>query len=354
MPTLSIVTPVYNAAQTLPQTAASVLAQTFRDWEWILVDNGSTDDTPRLGQDLARADSRVRVLSLQEKGVSLARNAGVAAARGEYLLFLDADDLLAPQAAARALELQRQHPDCWILWRYSVGAKDREFWGAEWDAQGVTLYTARDLALLYRKCVFAMPWNKLYRTALAQTISFDPAYSLGEDLLYCLDYLELLRRRGEERICLAHESLIEYVCTLSQDTLSTKYLPDYLSLWQHHFDRLNRCCRQVDVPREELHSLYRQELLVMVRGVEDILQRDPLPRAQRVRKARRALKGPWIKQLCRAMAREKCYSPYYLPVRLGWLWLCRRTLHWQQAGSPWFGKLDWGGYYLLGKGWSRQ
>lgn len=354
MPRLSIVTPVYNAAKTLEQTAATVLAQTFPDWEWILVDNGSTDETPHLCQDLAGKDARIRVFRISSQGVSLARNEGMAQARGEYLLFLDADDLLEPSAAARALELQEKYPDRWILWRYSVGAADRAFWGEELDTEGVTLHTGADLAYLYRKCVFSMPWNKLYRTALAREISFDPAYSLGEDLLYCLDYLELLHRRGEDKICLAHESLIQYLCTVSGDTLSTKYLPDYLPLWQHHFDRLNGCCQALGAPREEMLSLYRQELLVMVRGIRDILARDPLDPKKRIKKARDALAGSWIKRLCKTMKQEKCYSPYYLPVKLQLLWILCRMQYWQSENSPWFGKLDWGGYYLLGKDWNRE
>ena len=354
MPVLSIVTPVYNAVKTLEKTAATVLAQTFPDWEWILVDDGSTDDTPALCQALASRDARIRVFRIPPKGVSTARNQGIAQAQGEYLMFLDADDLLAPQAASRALELQGQYPDRWVLWRYSVGQGDREFWGEELDAQGTSLLKSADLPLLYRKCVFSMPWNKLYRTALAKEISFDPAFSLWEDLLFCLDYLELLHRRGEDGICLAHESLIEYVCNVSSDTLSTKYLPDYLPLWEHHFRRLNQCCRNLGAPREEMLSLYRQELLVIVRGIQDILDRDPLPQGQRVQKAKAALSSPWLKDLCRAMKEEKCYSPFYLPVRLGWLWLCSRMLTWQRTGNPWFGKLDWGGYYLVGSGWSRE
>ena len=209
MPALSIVTPVYNAVKTLEKTAATVLAQTFEDWEWVLVDDGSTDETAALCRQLAEKDNRIRFFQIPPKGVSTARNEGVSHAQGEYLMFLDADDLLEPGAAARALELQAQHPGHWIIWRYSVGKADRVFWWDEIDAQGVTLHTVADLAYLYRKCVFSMPWNKLYRTALAMEISFAPSYSPGEDLLYCLDSLVLLHRQGEYTNCLAHESRID-------------------------------------------------------------------------------------------------------------------------------------------------
>ena len=354
MPALSIVTPVYNAVKTLEKTAATVLAQTCEDWEWVLVDDGSTDETAVLCRQLAEQDNRIRFFQIPPKGVSTARNEGVSHAQGEYLMFLDADDLLEPNAAARALELQAQHPGHWILWRYSVGKADRIFWGDEMDAEGVSLHTGADLAYLYRKCVFSMPWNKLYRTALAKEISFDPSYSLGEDLLYCLDYLELLHRQGEDKICLAHESLIEYVCTVSGDTLSSKYLPDYLPLWEHHFERLNNCCLELNAPKEEMLSLYRQELLVIARGIRDILVRDPLAPDKRIDKAKAALGSAWLKGLCKTMKQEKCYSPYYLPVKLQMLWILCRLQYWQSVNSPWFGRLDWGGYYLLGKNWNRE
>ena len=91
---LSIVIPAYNAAELIPSTVNSILGQSFTDYEIIIVDDGSTDDTLRVCQELAGRSGNIRVISKENGGVSSARNAGIEAAKGEYLMFVDADDLL--------------------------------------------------------------------------------------------------------------------------------------------------------------------------------------------------------------------------------------------------------------------
>lgn len=98
MPRLSVILPAYNAERYLEKAVRSVLDQAFSDWELILVDDGSRDGTGALCDRLAGEDSRVQVIHQENGGLSAARNAGITAAAGEYLAFLDADDYLAPAA----------------------------------------------------------------------------------------------------------------------------------------------------------------------------------------------------------------------------------------------------------------
>lgn len=91
---LSIIIPVYNVEPYLPQTIESVLDQTFRDFELILVNNGSTDGSGAVCDRYAARDGRIRVIHQENSGVSAARNAGVAAAQGEYIGFTDSDDII--------------------------------------------------------------------------------------------------------------------------------------------------------------------------------------------------------------------------------------------------------------------
>lgn len=96
MTRVSLVVPVYNAAADLPVLLHDLAAQGLADMEFVLVDDGSTDATPELLRAFAARDSRARVLSQANGGPSRARNAGIAAARGEVIVFADADDRLAP------------------------------------------------------------------------------------------------------------------------------------------------------------------------------------------------------------------------------------------------------------------
>ena len=106
---LSIIIPIYNVAAYLPQTIESVLQQTFRDFELILVNNGSTDGSAEICDGYAKQDTRVRVIHQKNTGVSAARNAGVAAARGEYIGFTDSDDIIETDMYQVLLELAQRY-----------------------------------------------------------------------------------------------------------------------------------------------------------------------------------------------------------------------------------------------------
>lgn len=97
-PKVSIVIPVYNTGSFLEESVKSVLTQTYGNLEVIIVDDGSTDGSDLLCDDLAAADSRVRVIHKQNGGLSSARNVGFDASSGEYIYFLDSDDFIAPNA----------------------------------------------------------------------------------------------------------------------------------------------------------------------------------------------------------------------------------------------------------------
>lgn len=97
MPEISMIVPVYNVEQYLPAALDSLRAQTCPDWEAILVDDGSPDGCGALCDAAARQDARFRVIHQKNAGVGAARNAGLAAARGTYVQFLDSDDALEPQ-----------------------------------------------------------------------------------------------------------------------------------------------------------------------------------------------------------------------------------------------------------------
>ena len=96
MKTFSIITPLYNKENFFRDTVSSVLGQTCDDWEWIIVDDGSTDTSSVIAQGAAAKDSRIRFFTQVNSGPSTARNHGIKEAMGEWLLFLDADDMIEP------------------------------------------------------------------------------------------------------------------------------------------------------------------------------------------------------------------------------------------------------------------
>jgi hypothetical protein len=116
-PLVSVILPTYNRAAFLPQALAAIRAQALADWELIIVDDGSTDDTPAVVADLTRAVPQlVRYHRQENRGASGARNAGLDHARGRYVAFYDSDDLWLPHHLADCVAALEAHPEVdWVF-----------------------------------------------------------------------------------------------------------------------------------------------------------------------------------------------------------------------------------------------
>jgi glycosyltransferase involved in cell wall biosynthesis len=149
-PRFSIVTAAFNAADTIADTIASVLSQSSPAWEMVVVDDGSTDDTRAIAIAAARDDSRIRIVSQPNAGTGPARNAGAALCIGEFLVFLDADDLLEPgycQNQAAFIDEHSGHDiyscNAWML--LADGSK-RVFWQGRHHQQPFSLRAEDQIA----------------------------------------------------------------------------------------------------------------------------------------------------------------------------------------------------------------
>lgn len=110
-PMISVVIPAYNAAQFLPATITSVQQQTFTDWELLIINDGSTDDTVEVIRQYKQRDARIHLINQVNQGVSAARNCGVENSQGKIIAFLDADDRWLADKLRRHLEHLQSNPD---------------------------------------------------------------------------------------------------------------------------------------------------------------------------------------------------------------------------------------------------
>jgi GT2 family glycosyltransferase len=114
-PLVSVIIPAYNYAQFIADTLASVQAQSYQRWECIVVDDGSTDDTDAVVKGFSESDRRIKYVRQDNRGLAGARNSGITCSAGEYLQFLDADDLLEEKKLERQVEFLEHHPQVDIV-----------------------------------------------------------------------------------------------------------------------------------------------------------------------------------------------------------------------------------------------
>ena len=181
MPLISVIVPVYRAEAYLDRCVESLLAQTFRDFELILVDDGSPDRCPALCDEWAERDGRIRVIHKQNGGPSSARNAGLDVMEGDYVVFVDSDDAVHPQILALLLSALTETDADIAVAEFEVFSSDALPPSASEEIRNPPL-TLLDLSAGFTNKLFAefsnSPWMKLYRRQLFEALRF------REGLLY--------------------------------------------------------------------------------------------------------------------------------------------------------------------------
>lgn len=179
---LSIIVPVYQVEAHIDECITSILDQTFRDFELILVDDGSLDRCPAICDAYAQKDSRIRVIHQKNQGLSAARNTGLQAARGDYIGFVDSDDFIEASMYEKLLDnLEREKADISVCGRYKV-------WGdKKIQEQKSNVYKVMDsaqaLALMNTNVLGyfdVAAWDKIYKRSCFKGIEF-PEGKLCED-----------------------------------------------------------------------------------------------------------------------------------------------------------------------------
>jgi len=166
-PLVSVVIPVFNGARFLREAIESVLAQTYANVEIVVVDDGSTDETPAM---IASFDT-VRGMRQEHAGQATARNRGVAAARGEYVAFLDADDVMLPDRLERQVAYLREHPECaCVLGRQQIAVEagvEPPAWVANGGGDGSVSELVQPMSALVRRSAFDRigPFDTSFRFA---------------------------------------------------------------------------------------------------------------------------------------------------------------------------------------------
>ena len=188
---ISVIIPVYNIQQHLRECLDSVLGQSYPHLQVICVDDGSTDESPAILAEYAQKDPRVQVIRQQNAGPGAARNTGLEAATGEYVIFLDSDDWFEPDFLAKMVDTaQREGADVAICRAVEFDTNSGRELPSEWMMKkqylpGKLAFAPQEMADHLFQFTYGMPWDKFYRRELLTSSGIRyPALKNSEDLAF--------------------------------------------------------------------------------------------------------------------------------------------------------------------------
>lgn len=260
---VSVIVPVYNAESFLASTSKSILEQTYKNIQLIFIENGSTDRTLEICRQLEQEDSRVKVIHIEENGVSAARNAGIEAAEGKYIAFSDSDDFMESNMIEMMVDtMEKRNSDLVICGFYHMdGATGEEMeviYGLQHEFLGKEKYLHLDMML--RAQILHAVWNKLFHRELMikHQIRFREDMQIGEDLTFNLDYLD----QANEVICVAKPLYRHYL--KRSGSITNTFCPNYYQQQKFMLNRMFQSLSQAEPIQEEGKEYYERAYVDMM------------------------------------------------------------------------------------------
>lgn len=234
---ISIIMPVYNSEKYISEAIESVCNQSYKNWELLIVNDGSTDYTSKIIDDFAKKDSRIKVFHRKNEGVSMARNFALNQICGEYITFIDSDDMYHADRLKRMLQVFEQHENCEIVF-----SRHQEFRGKlntyeANDSRKIVISDDDILVKVISDSKNHFVWNAMLKSEIAKKEKFAPI-RFAEDFCYIrdcachcrqmavLDEVLYFYRRDNENAMTSH-------------FFSEKYISDYMKLVENVYDF---CC----------------------------------------------------------------------------------------------------------------
>lgn len=192
---LSIIIPIYNTEAYLPRCIDSILSQSFTDYELILIDDGSIDNSGAICDNYAQQDNRIKVFHQKNGGLSSARNTGLDHAQGEWIYFVDSDDELKLNGLQTLVDCISDDVDC-VMGGYEQYDLDGNLIETEKKHETLTLSKQDSLLVLFPEhtiiySYLGYVWNRLFRKRIIQdhSLRFDETVGIKEDTLFVTQYL---------------------------------------------------------------------------------------------------------------------------------------------------------------------
>ncbi|MDL5376352.1 glycosyltransferase family 2 protein [Exiguobacterium mexicanum] len=231
-PLVSIVIPVFNVEKYISETVHSVIAQTYSNLEIIIVDDGSEDKSFEICKEILKTDDRIKLLRIENSGVSTARNTGIDNAKGEYILFLDSDDIISSQLLEVCITKINDNPLCDIVIfgmifefinKNKLKSYDKKISKDQYFSSKQSHIHFREL---FENNYLTSSCNKLIKTELIRTnnLYFDKKLSFLEDFCFSLDLY-----KNADSIIALKQPLYKYIHR-KRYSLSVKYKEDMIEM----------------------------------------------------------------------------------------------------------------------------
>ena len=216
---ISIIIPIYNVEQYLRQCLDSVVNQTYKNLEIILIDDGSTDNSGKICNEYALKDNRIKVIHKENGGVSSARNSGLNVAKGDYIGFVDGDDIISRDMYEVLLNTMIETNSQLVVCNWFKEKENN--WVENKNFPKEQILTTNEALESFWWCMYC--WNKLFDRKILKFIRFSETCGFGEDTLYCLNVLQNLKKV----ICI-NQAKYYYRVNQNSASRSRKFKKSYL------------------------------------------------------------------------------------------------------------------------------
>lgn len=327
IPLVSIIVPVYNVEAYLPKMIDSVLAQTFTDFELLLIDDGTPDNSGKICDEAAARDCRVKAIHKPNGGSASARNEGMKAARGKYFFFVDSDDWIEPEMLATLVNTAEKY-QCMLT---VTGFCKEYFENGRPTAYDVSpeaaVYLTRDefRASAYKyfnASYFSVPWCKLFFAApiLEKGLTFREELRQWNDLPFNVDYL-----MDVDSVVFVPGSMYHYFC--SRPGAEGQVVSDANILFgmrRAHFDSILKLYQYWNISdkesMEEIHAFYVGRLLDCIQGIAFSLDLNAVEKKTKIEEI--LYDSQTQRSLSMARPRNVLMRMAVLPMKWGSVHLC--------------------------------
>lgn len=320
-PLVSIIIPVYNVENYLRQCMDSVVAQTYTNLEIICVNDGSPDNSINILREYEKKDTRIKVIDIENQGLSGARNVGTSFCAGDYLLYLDSDDWIDLETVESSLRAAQENDVDLVLWNYK-----KEFIGY---SQPVYVFTEKSLfkgdeyVKLYQRLIgltgellrhpeqcdsISTAWGKLYKTSVIKQhdIQFVDTKIIGtEDLLFNAEVFKYCKSAVALPDCFNHYR------KSNASSLTKNFKPEFFQQSLELQRRLRAVCSDVDYLSQSLSN--RTALTLIGLGLRVVTSKGTF--LQKVKRLKQIISVPSYKEAFRSM--EMKYLPLHWKVFFG-------------------------------------